>query len=97
MATVHLRFTDYNYSFNTVTVAGSKGAPFQPNRALDNYLRISFRAETNTYLVIEISWELGYCHVSNMPFLEPLAWLVWLGPILGIYSWADVAAEGAAH
>lgn len=47
--------------------------------------------------MIEISWELGYCHVSNMPFLEPLAWLVWLGPILGIYSWADVAAEGAAH
>lgn len=27
MATVHLRFTDYNYSFNTVTVANkSQGA-----------------------------------------------------------------------
>lgn len=31
-----------------------------------------------------------------MPFLEPSALLVWLVPALGIYSWADVAAEEAA-
>lgn len=47
--------------------------------------------------MIEISWELSYCRVSIMSFLEPSALLVWLVPTLGIYSWADVAAEEAAH
>lgn len=32
-----------------------------------------------------------------MSFLEPSALLVWLAPTLGIYSWADVAAEEAAY
>lgn len=75
----------------------SRGTLIQPNWALDNYLRISFRVETDIYLVIEISWELRYCCVSIMSFLEPSALLVWLLPTLGIYSWADVAAEEAAH
>lgn len=47
--------------------------------------------------MIEISWELRYCCVSIMSFLEPSALLVWLLPTLGIYSRADVAAEEAAH
>lgn len=47
--------------------------------------------------MIEISWELSYCCVSIMSFLEPSALLVWLIPTLGIYSWADVAAEAAAY
>jgi len=32
-----------------------------------------------------------------MSFLEPSALLVWLVPALGIYRWADVAAEEVAH
>lgn len=47
--------------------------------------------------MIEISWELSYCCVSTVSFLEPSALLVWLGPALGISSWADVAAEAAAY